>query len=299
VIGGSSARPVVRRRVRHGATGVGENLSFLEWSRLRWAGGRWGALRAAGVRCATATIVVEARAAAEAPAREITAKETAMADYLPPRDVEFDQWVAHFDGLLTEHGSTYDISSDEQAALRNLVTQWSSDYALHIGRRHAARAARAAKDANRRLLREMVRSIVRRLQVHPEMTDAMRQSLGITVPGELAVSNLGVLPVTRPLATIDTSHRLRHRIDFTDEQTPTSRRRPRGIGACEIWTKLGGEAPADESQLTFVSAATRSRHVIDYTADQAGQVVHYMLRWVSTRGQKGPWSLTASATVVA
>jgi hypothetical protein len=39
--------------------------------------------------------------------------------------------------------------------------------------------------------------------------------------------------------------------------------------------------------------------VIDYTADQAGQVVHYMLRWVSTRGQKGPWSLTASATVVA
>jgi len=26
-------------------------------------------------------------------------------------------------------------------------------------------------------------------------------------------------------------------------------------------------------------------------------VAHYMLRWVNTRGQKGPWSETASATI--
>ena len=29
----------------------------------------------------------------------------------------------------------------------------------------------------------------------------------------------------------------------------------------------------------------------------AGQAAHYMLRWLSTRGEAGPWSETASATI--
>lgn len=31
---------------------------------------------------------------------------------------------------------------------------------------------------------------------------------------------------------------------------------------------------------------------------QGGQTAHYMLRWVSTGGEKGPWSELVSATVV-
>ena len=29
----------------------------------------------------------------------------------------------------------------------------------------------------------------------------------------------------------------------------------------------------------------------------ANKVAHYKLRWVNTRGEKGPWSETASATI--
>ncbi len=31
--------------------------------------------------------------------------------------------------------------------------------------------------------------------------------------------------------------------------------------------------------------------------EDGGQTAHYMLRWVSTGGEKGPWSETASATI--
>jgi hypothetical protein len=33
------------------------------------------------------------------------------------------------------------------------------------------------------------------------------------------------------------------------------------------------------------------------TGAQAGREAHYMLHWVSTRGDKGPWTETASATI--
>ena len=34
-----------------------------------------------------------------------------------------------------------------------------------------------------------------------------------------------------------------------------------------------------------------------HSAADGGQTAHYMLRWVSTSGEKGPWSETASATI--
>jgi hypothetical protein len=37
--------------------------------------------------------------------------------------------------------------------------------------------------------------------------------------------------------------------------------------------------------------------VAEYTGEQAGQIAYYMLRWVNTRGDKGPWSETVAATI--
>jgi hypothetical protein len=61
--------------------------------------------------------------------------------------------------------------------------------------------------------------------------------------------------------------------------------------------KVGGEPPIDASELTFVAAATRSRYAVEFSGTDAGKAAHYMLRWVSSRGEKGPWSQTVSATV--
>ena len=38
-------------------------------------------------------------------------------------------------------------------------------------------------------------------------------------------------------------------------------------------------------------------YTADYTVTDANKIARYMLRWVNTRGEKGPWSETASATI--
>jgi hypothetical protein len=39
--------------------------------------------------------------------------------------------------------------------------------------------------------------------------------------------------------------------------------------------------------------------VAEFTGLDSGKIGHYMLRWLSTRGEAGPWSETASATIAA
>ena len=56
-------------------------------------------------------------------------------------------------------------------------------------------------------------------------------------------------------------------------------------------------APLDPSELTFLATDTRTPYVAAFDGADANKVAHYMLRWENTRGETGPWSETASATI--
>ena len=44
---------------------------------------------------------------------------------------------------------------------------------------------------------------------------------------------------------------------------------------------------------------TRTPFTMNFDAADGGKTVYYWTRWVSTRGEVGPWSASASATVLA
>lgn len=75
------------------------------------------------------------------------------------------------------------------------------------------------------------------------------------------------------------------------------RAKPAGMLGAEIWSKLGGAPPTDDSDVTFLALDTRSPDLVDYTAAESGQIAPYMLRWINTRSERGPWSETVSATI--
>ena len=49
----------------------------------------------------------------------------------------------------------------------------------------------------------------------------------------------------------------------------------------------------------FLSVSSRGNLQTDFPSAEAGKTAYYALRWVSTRGEKGPWSEVAAATVAA
>jgi hypothetical protein len=119
----------------------------------------------------------------------------------------------------------------------------------------------------------------------------------ILAPQQPRIKGRTGVPTTRPIVSVDTSQRLRHTINFTDETTPNSRAKPAGAMGCEIWVKVGDPAPTDPAQLRFLATDTRTPYVAQYNGEDAGKVAHYMLRWVNTKGEQGPWSQTVSATI--
>ena len=62
---------------------------------------------------------------------------------------------------------------------------------------------------------------------------------------------------------------------------------------------MRGAGPVDIAGSAMQSAIDKARTpaVAEFTGPDGGKTAHYMVRWLSTRGEAGPWSETASATV--
>jgi len=222
-------------------------------------------------------------------------------DYIPRSDNDFQAWATNFVTYANAHLAELGIGPSEMIPITNGQTDFDTKMSDNVTAQQAAQSARQAKDASRDTLESAIRQLVRQLQASGDVDDAERAALGITIPDTIRTTSAGGID-TRPIGMVDTSQRLRHEIRFSDEATPTSRAKPAGVMGCEIWVKvaaLGEAPPADPDELSFVAMDTASPYIAEYDGANGGKTAHYMLRWVKTGGEKGPWSETISATITA
>ncbi len=65
----------------------------------------------------------------------------------------------------------------------------------------------------------------------------------------------------------------------------------------DVRARIPDPPPTDPNELTFLATDARTPYVANFDGADANKVAHYMLRWESTRGETGPWSETARATI--
>ena len=58
-------------------------------------------------------------------------------------------------------------------------------------------------------------------------------------------------------------------------------------------------APCDRAALAFLTMTTKPSFLAEFKEGEDGKAAVYMLRWVHTCGEKGPWSEITTATVAA
>ena len=221
-------------------------------------------------------------------------------DYIPRSDNDFQAWAQNFHDYVTAHAPDLGLDPADIVPILSERTAFDTKMTAHVAAQLAAQAARQAKDDSRATFEGVIRAMVGQLQVSPDVDDTERAAMGITVRDTTPTTPTGGIS-TRPVGVVDTSQRLRHEIRFTDEATPTSRAKPAGIMGCEIWVKVAAlnEPPADPSELSFLGLDTASPFTAEYAGADGGKTAHYMLRWVRSDNEKGPWSETVSATITA
>jgi len=216
-------------------------------------------------------------------------------DYIPNSDGDFNAWLQNFVGNISANAASLGLTAADITPITDAASDWNTKYAANISAQSDAQSARQAKDDSRDTTEKAVRPMVGRLQSSTAVTDAQRQSLGVTVRSTTRTPTGA--PTTKPVAQVDTSQRLRHTVSFFDELTPTSRAKPDGVQGCEIWIKIGEPQPAGPDDFKYLATDTRSPYLAEFDAADAGKTAYYILRWVSTRGETGPWSQTVKGTI--
>jgi hypothetical protein len=214
---------------------------------------------------------------------------------IPPADEPFNTWVVPFSGYVTTNAVAMGVAPADAAALAAKVTTWNSMFPTHNTARAAATAATTNKNLSREGIEALARPLIQQLQASTTVTDAQRNLMQINVRS--TAHTPASVPTTMPIAMVDTSQRLRHIVSYTDSASGGSKKKPAGVASCEVWAKVGAPAPTDISQMAYMGNASTSPQMEEYTGAQAGQMVCYWLRWVNTRGEKGPWSEPVTATI--
>jgi hypothetical protein len=242
-------------------------------------------------------------------------------NYIPRPDGTFNGWALHFQTEVNDWWTVQGLDPNDLKPLEMALAAWKLAYPAHVAAQAAAEAARQSKDTARRSLEAEIRPVTRFVQGYIKTTDADRANMGITVrDGSLTPA---APPTTRPLVRVDTAQRLVHTVRFSDESTPTRRRKPHGVLGAEVWVAIaaphdpppvlrfageqgsgfGGQGSgsdgAGDSGFRFLSISTSGTMQTDFSTAEAGRTAYYALRWLSTRGETGPWSEVAAATVAA
>ncbi len=219
-----------------------------------------------------------------------------MADYIPGPDANFNAWQTNFVAYANANLAALGLVAADMTPVTGAQTNWLLAFPAHIAAANAAKAAKQTKDESRAALVGAIRPLVRRLQASPQVTDAEKAALGITVR-DAEPSPIGP-PTTAPIASVECGTRLQHTIRFVDSATPTKKAKPAGVLGVEIWNHIGTEPPT-EADLRFVAVDTSAPFVLNFNSADGNKTAYYWLRWVSPTGERGPWSEPAQATIAA
>lgn len=220
--------------------------------------------------------------------------------YMPRPDGDFDSWAAQYVASVQEFWSAQGLPKPEIDAVKDAYFTWLDAYTSHTAAQASAEAARQTKDSARAALEALVRPTTNFLQAYPATTDADRATFGISLRNTARTPIPA--PATAPTVSVAPAGRLTHELRLADAATPTRRGKPRGTTGAEVWLRLvepGQPTPTDPRTFAFHSLTTRPTLRTDFTPADGGKTAAYMLRWVNTRGEVGPWSEVATGTVAA
>lgn len=222
---------------------------------------------------------------------------TRSATKIPHSETEFLSWASQFVNQLTNHSALYFLEEQRLQTLQSGLTEFENAMTDAVAARDAALAATRHKNDIRETFEDEVRVAVRMIQANNLVTDASRDAAGVHV--HKSTRTPVTPPATAPVGFVIASDRLEHTLSFSDSATPTRRARPAGVTGCEVYLFVGDDTPQSPSRYTFRMLSTRTPQRVAFTDAEAGKTANYLLRWVNTKGETGPWSQIISATIPA
>jgi len=190
--------------------------------------------------------------------------------------------------------AAYGLTAAEATALQNDLNNFETTLDEWDTANAAADAKLEAKNAARGQSLDRGRGQRRITRARTDITNELLASAGLAPYDEIKTPSDS--PSSVPFALVDFG-KLRHTINFRDKDTPDSDKKPDGMLGAEIWLKIDGDAPVDNTGCQYLATDTATPYVYTFGGANAGKTAWYLLRWVSKNGDKGDWSEAVAATI--
>jgi hypothetical protein len=218
-----------------------------------------------------------------------------MPSFIPRSDADFDAFAANAVTKILSDLAGYGLVAGDLTPVTTAKTAWDTDFPDSVSQKAAAQAAVALKDVSRAAYEAALRVVFGKIYANGVAGPDQLADAGMpehdTIPTPVPV------PTTRPVLLLGTSARFQHKVNYTDEGTPTQTARPFGVAGCELRLFVGPTPPVDPLDSTFVCIDAVTPRIFEFAPAQAGSMAHWTARWINTRGEPGPWSDVVSAVI--
>jgi hypothetical protein len=214
-------------------------------------------------------------------------------DYIPKMDAQFDEWLEKFSANISAIATPLGVTPALITGVTTAYTAWDLAYDAHQLAHNAAQSAAEIKDEARAAAKDAVRPVVGMLQKNPGLTDAQRETLGITVPDREPTPTAPdyVVTLPPPILLLDWNQRAQVIVHFGVNPSNEKRNaKPDAIAGAKIWFRI------ESGPWNFVADDTNSPYVHFYTITEPANV-EYRAQWFDKKGRTGPFSETAKCTV--
>lgn len=221
--------------------------------------------------------------------------------YIPPQDALFDTWLLNFTTLLTATPIAYGLTAPDAVICAAQYTLWHPLYLAAINPATRTSPAIAAKDGARITAVATIRPYAQLISKNMGVSDALKTGIGVNLPNTVPVP---IPPVTTsPILLLQAAAPQQHILQYRDSTTPTSKAKPFGAVALEVWRAVGTVPAVSPEACTFLGLWTKSPNISSFLVGDVGKVATYFCRWTTRSGtggvaQPGPWSPQFTAVVV-
>ena len=221
-----------------------------------------------------------------------------MPEIIPRDELGRIEWMLHLVGWLELEGVGHGFTPAEIAAFKALATDADGAFARCMELRAAAHAGTVTKKKAIAAALERARAFVRRIQSHPNTTDADRSAAKIRVPDLIPtpMSPDAILLIDPPLVILD--HSVPRQVAIHWGPNPHNEKhngRPAGVQGVVIEFARGG-IPDTEAGWMILEQATRSPY-IHAVEDNTPTTYAYRARYVGLNLKYGPHGQAATCTV--
>lgn len=225
--------------------------------------------------------------------------------YIPRRDADLDAWLANFAALIAAAPADYGLTAPDAIKIGGAVSAWHTAFALATAPTTRTRIAVQEKDRQRGITLRIIREYAATIRVNSAVSNALKVGLGLHVSSRANTAD-SAPPLIGPPATTPTVGILgltvgSQTLHIADASTPARRARPAGTAGVLLYRAVADGPVSHPDQASFLALVTRPKFQSLFApgGTDHGKTATYFARWVSAKGQVGPWSAPASMRIAA